>query len=216
MWIVKNLLRGTLRFPGLDISIPPKEEFDLDVLPREVTENSNQIIVAFEEGYLQNIRKEALTTDVSPPEKTELTVDDISSQDFRGISDEDLERTLTKFKNNIIEEIKNSLPPIPDKNDEDQTLIDKISQLRESFVGDVENLLTSVEKAKEKIREEKSKILEDDALSGMEIRARLKFLEEKEAEISKNFDRLGVKSSNQEQPPQGKGLMEKADILSDL
>ena len=60
MWTVRNRLRGTLTFRGLGISIPPKGEVDLDaLLGRERAESSNQIQVAFEEGYLQTIRKEA-------------------------------------------------------------------------------------------------------------------------------------------------------------
>lgn len=58
-WIVRNLLRGTLTFRGLDISIPPKAEVDLDErLGRKRAEASNQVIVAFEEGYLQTVRKD--------------------------------------------------------------------------------------------------------------------------------------------------------------
>jgi hypothetical protein len=58
MWKVRNLLRGTLTFRGLGISIPPKGEVDLDaLLGRERAERSNQVLVAFEEGYLQTVLK---------------------------------------------------------------------------------------------------------------------------------------------------------------
>jgi hypothetical protein len=60
MWIVRNLLRGTLTLRGLGISIPAKGELDLDLaLGRERAERSNQVLVAFEEGYLQTVRKDA-------------------------------------------------------------------------------------------------------------------------------------------------------------
>src|SRR5438876_10610118 len=59
MWIVRNLLRGTLTFRGMGLSIPPKGQLDLDeLLGRERAETSNQVLVAFEEGYLQTIRKD--------------------------------------------------------------------------------------------------------------------------------------------------------------
>ncbi len=59
MWIVRNLLRGTLTLRGLGISIPAKGEIDLDAaLGRERAERSNQVLVAFEEGYLQTVRKD--------------------------------------------------------------------------------------------------------------------------------------------------------------
>src|SRR5262245_47262006 len=58
-WIVRNLLRGTLTFRGINLSIPPKAQLDLDeVLGRERAETSNQVLVAFEEGYLQTVRKD--------------------------------------------------------------------------------------------------------------------------------------------------------------
>ena len=59
MWIVRNLLRGTLTFRGMNLSVAPKGEVDLDaLLGRERAETSNQVLVAFEEGYLQTVRKE--------------------------------------------------------------------------------------------------------------------------------------------------------------
>ncbi|RME03056.1 MAG: hypothetical protein D6805_07955 [Planctomycetota bacterium] len=200
MWIVKNTLRGILRFPGLDISIPPYGEFDLDILPRQITENSNQIKVAFEEGYLENVRKDPVKSGGG-----EVAIS----------SEEQLEQTLTKFKNKIIEEIKQVLPALPQAS-ENQTLIEKIEMLKKDFSGDMEQLVKSVESIRDKIRLEKSKVLDDQRLSGAELRARLKFLEEKEAEINTNFERLGIRSTSLRNRPDDKGLMEKADILSDL
>lgn len=58
MWIVKNLLRGTLYISDLNLKIAPKDYFDLDSIGRDRAENSRQIKLAFEEGYLQNIKKD--------------------------------------------------------------------------------------------------------------------------------------------------------------
>lgn len=60
MWIVKNELKGVLRFPGLELEIPPGEERDLDVLGRERVEASGQIRVALENEYLRTIRKSVM------------------------------------------------------------------------------------------------------------------------------------------------------------
>ncbi|MHC4829804.1 MAG: hypothetical protein ACYTFT_05535, partial [Planctomycetota bacterium] len=58
MWIVQNTLRGTLTLRGLGVSIAPRGEIDLDeTLGRRRAERSNQVIVAFEEGYMETIRK---------------------------------------------------------------------------------------------------------------------------------------------------------------
>ncbi|RME89056.1 MAG: hypothetical protein D6785_00250 [Planctomycetota bacterium] len=207
MWIVKNVLRGTLRFPGLEISIPPRSEFDLDqVLPRHVSENSNQLQVAFEEGYLQNIRKDAVVEPSAPTQGSSST-----------LSGEDLERTLESFKNKIIEEIRATLPlEIPQKDEKgSDDIFEKLEELKENFAGNLGNLSESLEEIKKKIREEKHRVLEDQALSGAELRARLKFLEEQEDQLVKNFDRLG-KTSTSTRDSDDKGLMEKADLLSDL
>lgn len=57
MWMVKNVLRGTICVNDLNIRIPPKEYFDLDSVGRARAEASRQLRLAFEEGYLQNISK---------------------------------------------------------------------------------------------------------------------------------------------------------------
>ena len=57
MWLVRNTLKATLTFRGLDVSIESGEQFDLDSLGRDAAESSNQIQVAFEEGYLENVHK---------------------------------------------------------------------------------------------------------------------------------------------------------------
>ena len=58
MWVVKNVLRGTLYVEDLNVKIPPKEYFDLDKLGRDRVIKSPMIKLAFEEGYLQNIKKD--------------------------------------------------------------------------------------------------------------------------------------------------------------
>lgn len=89
MWIVRNLLRGTLTFRGLDISIPPKGEIDLDaVLGRARAEASNQVAVAFEEGYLQTVRQ-----------------DDGSGGAGGGASAAELEARLAVFKDALSQEL---------------------------------------------------------------------------------------------------------------
>ena len=72
MWIVKNSLRATLAFRGLGVSIPAGAEFDLDAIGRDTAEQSPQVVVALEEGYLQNVFKAAReATEPLLPEWTE-------------------------------------------------------------------------------------------------------------------------------------------------
>lgn len=66
MWIVKNVLRGTLYLKDIGVRIPPKEYFDLDGADRQRAEGSAQVRLAFEEGYLQNVRKTEFATAGAP------------------------------------------------------------------------------------------------------------------------------------------------------
>jgi hypothetical protein len=196
MWIVKNLLKGTLTFKGLGISIPPKQEFDLDVLGREQAEKSNQIMVAFEEGYIQNIHKESLEGGPS-----------------KQITRADFDRRLQRFKTAIVEELRETLlgaNPSTEKGEKEVTK--QLSELRSSIVGDVKALLENLKVAKLKLKEEKERLLVDDSLSEAEIKARIVFLEEKEKELEKNFEKIGKKSAST-----GEGdIFDKADLLSNM
>ncbi len=57
MWIVKNELKGRVRFPGLELEFPPEGEVDLDTIGRTRAENSQQLKLAFDNQYLRTIRK---------------------------------------------------------------------------------------------------------------------------------------------------------------
>lgn len=57
MWIVKNELKGIVKFPGLGLEIPPGAESDVDAVGRERAEASAQLKLALESGYLSTVRK---------------------------------------------------------------------------------------------------------------------------------------------------------------
>ena len=75
MWIVRNILRGTLQISDLNIKIPAREYYDLDQVGRQAAQNSTQLKLAFAEGYLQNIKK------LGPTEK--IPFDLLNLKDFR-------------------------------------------------------------------------------------------------------------------------------------
>jgi hypothetical protein len=165
-WIVRNLLRGTLTFRGIGLSIPPKGQIDLDsVLGRERAETSNQVLVAFEEGYLQTVTKD----------------DPLARRAAAGLgggeaslTGEQMERALDAFK---------------------LTLREDLGSLRASLAGDVRGILQELKVAKARLREEKERVLEDSSLSDAEIKARLACLDEQERELEKNFSEIGRKRS---------------------
>lgn len=68
MWIVKNELKGRVRFPGLGIEISPEGEFDLDTVGRERVEASTQLKLTLDQHYLRTVRK-TVTMEESDLEK---------------------------------------------------------------------------------------------------------------------------------------------------
>ncbi len=210
MWIVKNSLRATLSFRGLGVQIPSGAEFDLDAIGRDTAEQSPQVVVALEEGYLQNVFKAAReathnTTAINMAPAPDLS-GLVTSKDFES------------FKQQFLTELRNQLPALQklDKLDtlgEAQTGVNLKTELegfRKSLVEDVKQATDEIKQvARDRILQEKRKILSDQSLSEAEMKLRIAFLEEKEHELEKNFESVGrqVESSDGD-------VMDKADLLS--
>src|SRR3954467_10460848 len=106
MWIVKNSLRATLSLRGLGVQIASGAEFDLDVVGRDTAEQSPQVAVAIEEGYLANVFKApreaaqpaapAAAPAAPPPDLSGL----VTSKDFEA------------FKNQFLTELRGQLPAL--------------------------------------------------------------------------------------------------------
>lgn len=218
MWIVKNSLRATLSLKGLGVSIAPGEEFDLDAIGRDQAEHSPQVVVAFEEGYLKNVHKaprEGAGTGSQPTLAPDQLKGLVTSADFE------------KFKAQFLDELKKQLPALQKLEQLDNlkkldgintastgavpNLKEELEGFRKAIAGDVREVLNEVQAAKERIEAEKRKILADASLSEAEIRARLSFLDDKERELTKNFDTVGrrVEATDGD-------VQDKADLLSEL
>ena len=200
MWIVKNLLRGTLTFKGMGISIPTKEEFDLDTLGREKAERSNQILVAFEEGYLQNVFKDPFP--------------DTGTGTGGKLDQAQIEDQLQDFRQSLLDELRSTLPQLDSNPGEPVNLRGELAALRESIADDMRDLFKGLRTAKLKLQEQREQLLVDQSLSQEDVRARLAVLEEYERNLEKNFEKLG----NQLRPAGGEGgdLVNKADLLSNI
>jgi hypothetical protein len=204
MWIVKNLLRGTLTFRGLGISISPKADYDLDQLGRQRAETSNQVLVAFEEGYLQTVFKDQAG---------------LPGVTAGGLTDQQLLDRLDSFKQAVLSELRQALPAQvaaaarPGPND-GLDMKHELSELRQVIAADMKGMLQNLKVAKLKLKEEKERVLVDESLSEAEIRARLAFLDEKERELEKNFSEIGRKTRPSETAT--KSVVEKADLLSNI
>lgn len=170
-WIVKNILRGTLTFKGVGISIPAKGELDLDAeLGRDRAETSNQVLVAFEEGYLRTIAKDE-------PGAAQGG----SRGDAQVLAHEAADRAIGARMDSLRSSFQ-------------QDLVD----LRSSLAGDVRGMIDGLKLARAKIREEKDRLVEDRSLSEAEIRARLATLDEEERRLEKNFTDLGRKRTSED------------------
>jgi hypothetical protein len=219
MWIVKNPLRATLSLRGLGVSIAAGDEFDLDAIGRDAAEKSPQVAVAIEEGYLKNVFKaprDAAGGTGSQPVG-------LTPEQLRGlVTSEDFE----KFKAQFLDELRKQLPALQKLEQLDAlkkldtlsaqpagpiNLKEELEGFRKAIAGDVRQVVTDIQVAKEKIDAERRKILSDSSLSEAEIKARLSFLEEKERELTKNFETIGrtVEANDGD-------VMDKADLLSGL
>lgn len=195
MWLVKNTLKATLRFRGLDVAISAGEQFDLDSLGRAAAETSNQVLVALEEGYLENVYKGA---DAQRPSQRF----DEDAPTRVGISTEEFDARMQDFKSAFIDELKSQLSTLP---------VDSPPPQDAGLSADVRELVTEVKLMRDRFDNERGRIKRDETLSDGEVKARLAFLEEKERELLKNFETVG------KQVEQDDGdVMDKADLLAGL
>src|SRR5262245_40068616 len=187
MWIVKNVLRGSLRFADLDLVIPPRAAIELErLLGRDRAESAASIKIALDEGYLQNVHKE------TPARES--------------VSPRQLTQQLEAFKTAILGEMRASLPTLLSG----EEIKSELGQLHDSVLGGVRELL---DKVRVRLREEKARVVEDRTLTDAEVRARLAFLEEKERELDANFERLGHEAESAAGPSQ---LAHNAELLGGI
>jgi hypothetical protein len=179
MWIVRNTLKGALYVEDLDIQIPAKEEFDLDVVGRETAERSNHLRVALAEGYLQTVKR-------SGP-----------GSEYRAeVPEDDLRREIALLKQAILDELghHDAAPestPSPstggDTMRREKKLRRVINEREEEFRGDIyedlyrfrDELMDELKGLIRKVSPENA----DDSYTDAELKARIAMLEEKEREI---------------------------------
>jgi hypothetical protein len=194
MWLVKNRLRATLSFRGLDISIPAGEQADLDALGRERAESSNQIQVAFEEGYLENVYKAPAPAAAAPPASSLLT------GAVAGLSSERFDARMNEFREQLLGELRAHLPGVSAGVENNAALS-----------RDMQALVNELKLVRDRFETMKVQVKRDPNLSDGEIRARLAFLEEQEQELLKNFETVGRRVEQQDGD-----VLDKADLLANL
>lgn len=198
MWIVRNALRATLTLRGLGISIAAGEEHDLDAMGREAAESSNQVQVAFEEGYLENVYKAPLEGGVT------RTTQGVSHVMARGMTSAELD----EFKHAFMRELREQLPQLANVANSTH-----IESMRQAISQDVQALVGEFKLLRDRFETAKGRVREDPTLSDAEVKARLAFLDEQERELLKNFETVGRRV---EQQGEDGDVMDKADLLSNL
>jgi len=202
MWLVKNKLRATISFRGLDLSIPAGGEFDLDALGRDAAEGSNQVAVAFEEGYLENIFKAPRQgAAVSGPGGAS------SQAPTGGFTREEFDARMTEFQQQLVAELKAHIPQLP----LDQRANLDLEQVRAAISEDVKAIVDEVKLLRDRFESMKGRVKHDPTLSESEVKARLAYLEEKERELMHNFKDVGRRVEAEDGD-----VMDKADLLGSL
>lgn len=201
MWIVRNALRATLSFRGLGLTVPAGQEFDLDdrLGGRERAEGSNQVQVAFEEGYLENVYKAPLTGGAAP-----TGAGLASGAATRGLSSEELD----EFKRGFMRELREQLPQLANVANAGH-----VEQMRQAISQDVQQLVGEFKLLRDRFESAKGRVREDPSLSQAEVKARLAFLEEQERQLLKNFETVGRRVESDKEDGD---VMDKADLLSNL
>jgi hypothetical protein len=207
MWIVRNKLRATLKIEGTAIEIEPEQEVDLDIHGRDFVDELLPLAVAFEEGYLENVFKEA-PQQVAPvtPVTQPVTI-------TQGVTAVEMSSHLEDFKQSIIDELKQTIPSQNGEGMVSAILGQQIGAVQEELRAGVKGVLESLEAVQGRLSQEKAKIVSNPNLSRAEIRARLAFIEETERNIKTNFDRIGhVIESESDQSD----VLGHADLLADI
>ena len=199
-WIVKNTLKATLSFRGLDLAIKAGDEFDLDTRPgRSAAEGSNQVVVAFEEGYLHNVYKEPQPASSGPGPRA-------AEPGIAGLTQAQVDASLDRFKEQVLAELRSQRPA------SEGASSSQLEDVRSSISQDMQELVGELKLVRDRFASVRGRIEEDGSLSEVEIRARLMFLDEQERELMKNFETVGrqVGSDNDGD------VMDKADLLANL
>lgn len=202
MWIVKNTLRATIKLRGLDVEIPSGEEFDLDTLGRNEAEGSNQVVVAFEEGWFENVYK-ASALDAR---ETDFALEPLQEgKRERGVTQKHFDDRMAAFKAEMLEQMRSQSEPVAAAAD------GNLEAVRSAMSDDMKALTDELKLVRTKFASVKGRIQDDPSLSEAEVKARLAFLDEQERELMKNFETVGKQVEDE-----GGDVMNNADLLSNL
>ncbi|MGE3852883.1 MAG: hypothetical protein AB7K09_14160 [Planctomycetota bacterium] len=233
MWIVKNLLKGTLLVEDLKLKIAAGDYFDLDAVGREKADESVSLGVAFQEGYLQTIKKEGAShEDARRPTGISLP----------GLSSDDVARQLAEMRQLLqqqqqIQAQQQQMAAAAQANQMQTAAANAQQQqqggggggglglgaeIREAFgamtaelVGGIKEQMDRLASQRVAIQGERTEVIQSAKnMSEAEVRARLALLDSKENELKTNMEDLDRAFGAQTEGDGAAASM--ADLLDDL
>ena len=223
MWIVKNLLKGTLLVEDLKLKIAAGDYFDLDAVGREKADASESLNLAFQEGYVQTIKKEGAShEDARRPQGMSLP----------GLTSDDVARQLSEMRQLIQQQQQLQLGQQQQQmaamssgggggnqggggGNIGAEIRDAMSAMTAELVGGIKEQMDRLATQRVAIQGERQEVIQSAKnMSEAEVRARLALLDSKENELKTNMEDLDRAFGAQSEGDGAAASM--ADLLDDL
>lgn len=209
MWIVKNLIKGTLVVEDLDLRVAAGDFYDLDKFSRERAEQSESLRLAFEEGYLQSIVKEGA--------KAGDEAFGAPSMGAAAFSQNEIAAQLAELRMMMQRGGGGGGGGgggVMDGAALGADIKSAMSGMAQELVGGLKDEFKKLAAQRVAIGEEKAQVVSAKDMSEAEIRARLALLDSKEQELSHNLAEIGKQIGNR---VEGDGQADAmADLLGDI
>jgi hypothetical protein len=230
MWIVKNVLRGSIAIEDLRIKIPAKDYFDLDKVGRDRAEASKQLKLALEEGYLQNVKKqdpganEAVIVKEETRSEIKTRIEELRQVILNAPDKETVLKAIGELrgllagnekeeKTGLKREVLDLRKAILEERQRSQTVLTQFNDFRDTLLKEFKGLLSGLVAAGPRMGgggEGDGGVGERVRLTEVEVKARLKLLEQREKELQANFESIGKKTEGDA------GTQGIADLLTDI
>ncbi len=209
MWIVKNMLKATLLLQDLQVKIAAGDYFDVDTVGREKADESMSLALAFEEGYLQNVKKEGADGEKS------LTPGAAALQANQ--EQDSIAKQLAELRQLVAQQQQPQQVPAEaasGNNNLAAEMKEAMSSMAQELAGSLREQMSQLAQQRQAVVAEKQEIMASSQMDESEMQARLAMLDNKEAELQTNLEELGRHIGNRSEGEGDASAM--ADLLDDL
>ena len=201
MWIVKNMLKATVLLQDLQVKIAAGDYFDLDTVGRDRANESISLSLAFEEGYLQNIKKEGAEAEVSltpgaAAMQATMANDSISHQlaELRQLIAAQQQQAAMQQAMMATRMSQAPMEPAHTGNSGGGSLAAEMKQamstMAQELAGSLRDQMAELSQQRQAVVAERREIMSSGKMDDAEMRARLAMLANKEAELKTNLDEI--------------------------